>query len=173
MRLQKPKLEIRGEYCRDIMKKPWNGILCVNCIPFQIHVWKLWLQCDYLWRQGPWRGDERSCGDSSCMKYSLWKHKDLSLGSEPTQWLTQCWGKGGRGERSETGRALEVAGQLGNTFSKKKKTPRLTALRNDIWGWSLVFAHICKHVHAIQTCTHMNRCGKRSLKFKRIPRVRM
>lgn len=38
---------------------------------------------------------------------------------------------GCRGEPSETGRALELAGQPGNTVSKKK-TPRLTALRNDI-----------------------------------------
>lgn len=166
MRLQKPKLEIRGEYCRDIIKKPWIGVFWVNCIPPQIHVWKFWLQCDYLWRQG----DERSCGVSSGMQYSLWKHEDLRLGSEPSWWLTQCWGRGA-GESAV--RQVEPWSSLASQATPSQKNPRLTALRNDIWDWPLVSAHICKHVHAVQTCTHMNRWGKRSLKFKRIPRVRL
>lgn len=120
MRLQKPKLEIRGEYCRDIMKKLWNGILWVNCIPFQIHVWKRWLQCDYLRRRGPWRGDEELWGQ---LMYEVLavetQGPELGLRTYPMAHTVLGW-VGGRGERSETGRALEVAVQLGNTVSKKK-----------------------------------------------------
>lgn len=148
MRLQKPKLEIRGEYCRDIMKKPWIGILWVNCIHPQIHVQKLWLQCDYLWRQGPWRGDERSCGDSSCMKYSLWKHKDLSLGSEPTRWLTQCWGAG-----ESAVRQVEPWSLLATQATLSQKNPKV----NGTEEWHLrLTSSLCTHMQTCACYTNMH-----------------
>lgn len=137
MRLQKPKLEIRGEYCRDIIKKSWIGVLWVNCIPPQIHVWKFWLQCDYLWRQG----DERSCGDSSGMKYLLWKHEDLSLGSEPTRWLTQCWGAG-----ESAVRQVEPWSSLASQATPSQKKPKV----NSTEEWHLrLTSNLCTHM---QTC---------------------